>query len=176
MSGLRRVSIYTDGACVGNPGRGGWAAVLLHGERRRELSGGYRLTTNNRMELAAPLFGLRALKFRCAVTVFSDSKYVVDGVMKGWARHWRASDWRRPDGEKALNPDLWDDLLAECDRHLIEFAWVPGHSGVADNERCDRLANEAALADDLPVDVGFEDREAVEAKLPRQPTLFDGLV
>src|SRR3712207_2429428 len=111
MTDLKRVTIYTDGACLGNPGPGGYGVVLIYGTHKRELSGGFRLTTNNRMEIMAVIVGLQALKQRCAVTVYTDSQYVADSMTKGWAQRWRANGWRKNKKEKALNPDLWGQLL-----------------------------------------------------------------
>jgi ribonuclease HI len=153
---LKPVTIYTDGACTGNPGPGGYGTVLLYGEHRRELSGGYRLTTNNRMEMMAVIVGLQALKHKCAVTVYSDSKYVVDAIMKGWAVRWRSKGWMRTKTEKAVNADLWQQLLRLCEQHQVEFRWVKGHSGNVENERCDRLAVAAAQQSNLPIDEGYE--------------------
>ena len=152
----KHVVIYTDGACSPNPGPGGYGVVLMYGEHRREYSGGYRSTTNNRMELLAPIIGLSALNQSCRVTVYSDSRYVVDGIQKGWARTWRANGWMRNKKESAVNPDLWDRLLDLCDKHDVEFRWVRGHSGDPENERCDRLAVEASKGPDLAVDEGYE--------------------
>ena len=150
------VTIYTDGACIGNPGAGGYGVLMLEGERQIELSGGYRRTTNNRMELMAVIEGLRALKKRCRVTLYSDSKYVVDAVNQGWANRWKANGWRRNKKEVALNPDLWDRLLILGENHEIEFKWVRGHAGVLENERCDELALEAAQHKGLQIDVGYQ--------------------
>jgi ribonuclease HI len=123
---------------------------------RRELSGGFRLTTNNRMELLAAIEGLRALKEPCAVTLISDSLYVVKAMQQGWARRWRANGWRRDRNTLASNHDLWAQLLPLCETHAVEFRWVKGHAGNRENERCDALAVAAAQARDLPVDVGYE--------------------
>lgn len=153
---LKQVTIYTDGACIGNPGPGGYGTVLLYGEHRRELSGGYRLTTNNRMEMMAAIVGLQALKAKCAVTIYSDSKYVVDAIMKGWAVRWRAKGWKRTQTKSPVNTDLWQQLLGLCEHHQVEFRWVKGHSGNVENERCDRLAVEAAKQPNLPIDEGYE--------------------
>jgi ribonuclease HI len=150
-----RVIIYTDGACLGNPGPGGYGAVLLYQGNRKELSGGYRRTTNNRMELMAAIAALEALKVPSKVLLHSDSKYVVDAVEKGWAQKWRRNGWRKPDKQMAMNPDLWERLLAACARHDVRFQWVKGHAGIAENERCDALANAAALAQELPADSGY---------------------
>jgi ribonuclease HI len=156
MDGSDPIIIYTDGGCLGNPGPGGYGAVLLHRGRRKELSGGYRLTTNNRMELMGAIAALEALKSPSRVTLRTDSRYVVDAVEKGWARKWRSSGWRRPDKQPALNPDLWERLLDLCARHQVKFAWVRGHAGDVENERCDALANRAAARKDLPPDPGMK--------------------
>ena len=156
MTTKRQVTVYTDGACMGNPGPGGYGAVLEFGEHRRELSGGYRLTTNNRMELMGPIVALETLKESCSVTLYSDSRYVVDAVSQGWARRWQAKGWMRNKKDPAVNPDLWARLLSLCDRHDVEFQWVPGHAGIAQNERCDQLAVNAAHQASLPADEGYE--------------------
>ena len=156
MGPKKHVTIYTDGACTGNPGPGGYGVVLLYGDHRNELSGGYRQTTNNRMELLGPIKGLEMLKQSCRVTLYSDSRYVVDGMEKGWAERWRSNGWMRSKKHRAINPDLWTRLLDVCTKHEVEFRWVRGHSGNLENERCDRLAVEAAHGDDLPIDEGFE--------------------
>jgi ribonuclease HI len=153
---LKSVTIYTDGACTGNPGPGGYGAVLLYGEHRKELSGGFRLTTNNRMEMMAAIAGLQALNSPCSVTLYSDSQYVVNAITKGWAKKWRANNWMRNKQERAVNPDLWQQLLELCDRHRVTFSWVRGHSGNVENERCDRLAVQASRQPDLPPDLGYE--------------------
>jgi ribonuclease HI len=155
VSDLKKINIYTDGACTGNPGPGGYGVILDSGDKRRELSAGYRLTTNNRMELMACIAGLKALRYRCEVTLYSDSQYVVNGITQGWARRWRANGWMRNKNEPAINPDLWGALLELCEAHDVTFKWVRGHAGHAENERCDKLAVEAAAAKDLPVDMGF---------------------
>ena len=137
---MKRVELYTDGACSGNPGPGGWGAVLKYGEIEKELSGGERETTNNRMELTAAIMGLSALKEPCEVVLTSDSKYLVDGISKGWAESWKARGWRKADGKPALNPDLWEKLLSLFEIHNVELVWVKGHAGHPYNERCDELA------------------------------------
>lgn len=157
---LKHVTIYTDGGCLGNPGPGGYGVVLLYGTRRKELSGGYRLTTNNRMELTAAIAGLRALKGRCAVTLYTDSQYLTHAVMKGWARRWQASGWKRNRTDAALNPDLWQELLELCDKHAVTFVWIKSHAGTAENERCDALSREAARQPGLPPDLFFEARQS----------------
>ena len=145
---MKHVEIYTDGACRGNPGRGGWGAVLVYRGIERELSGGEAMTTNNRMELTAAIEALAALKEPCHVTLTSDSKYLVDAITQGWARSWREKGRRKADRSHALNPDLWEKLLLLLDTHDVELVWVKGHDGHPYNERCDRLAT--AFADSFP--------------------------
>jgi ribonuclease HI len=152
---LKAVEIYTDGACLGNPGPGGYGVVLLYGDQRKELSAGYKLTTNNRMEIMATIAGLRSLKSPCTVTLYTDSQYVVNAMMKGWAKKWRANNWQRNKTEKAVNPDLWEQLLALCEQHQVTFKWVRGHAGNVENERCDVLAVTAAKQGDLQPDEGY---------------------
>ena len=149
------VTIYTDGACIGNPGPGGYGVVLLHGQNRKELSGGFRSTTNNRMELMAVIIALEALKRPTKVTLYSDSRYVVDALNKGWAKKWRANGWMRNKNDRAVNPDLWQRLLAAVENHDVDFKWVRGHAGVTENERVDKLATTAARQRDLPADQGY---------------------
>ena len=151
---MKHVQIYTDGACRGNPGRGGWGAVLVFNGIEKELSGGEALTTNNRMELTAAIEALSALKEPCSVTLTSDSKYLTDAITKGWARAWKAKGWKKADRSPALNPDLWEKLLSLLEIHSVEFIWVKGHDGHPYNERCDRLAT--AFADTFPEDVKAE--------------------
>jgi len=153
---LKKVVIYTDGACSGNPGPGGFGVVLLSGKHRKELSGGFRLTTNNRMELMAVIQGLQALKKRSNVTLYSDSQYVVEALRKGWANQWRNRGWRRSNKEIALNSDLWEQLLDLAIQHEIEFVWVQSHAGNPENERCDELAVAASKGEDLPPDIEYE--------------------
>ena len=156
MSTLRKVTIYTDGGCIGNPGPGGYGVVLLCDGHRKELSDGFRLTTNNRMEILAAIIGLESLKEKCRVTLYSDSKYLVDAVMQGWAERWKKNGWYRNKKERALNPDLWERMLAACNRHNVEFIWVKGHAGNVENERCDYLSKRAAIKNELLVDVNYE--------------------
>lgn len=137
---MQQVSIYTDGACSGNPGAGGWAAVLRCGDHRKEIAGGAANTTNNRMELSAVIAGLSALKTPCIVSLYSDSKYIVDAVNLGWLQKWASNGWMRNRREKALNQDLWEKLLPLLERHQVTFIWVKGHAGNPENERCDALA------------------------------------
>ena len=156
MDDLKHVIIYTDGACLGNPGPGGYGALLLHGDRRQHISGGYRLTTNNRMEIMAAIAALDALRFRRRVTLYSDSQYVVNAMSKGWARKWRTNGWMRNKDERAVNPDLWERLLQQCERHDVEFKWVRGHAGIDGNERADRLSMQGAQKPGLPPDIEYE--------------------
>ena len=156
MSDLKHVVIYTDGACSGNPGPGGYGVVLLFNEHRKELSGGFRRTTNNRMELLGAIEGLRALKDRCSVKLHTDSQYVVNAIEKGWAAKWKANGWMRNKKDKAINPDLWEQLLTLCKQHKVEFIWVRGHNGDRENERCDVLAVAAAQQRNLPADEIYE--------------------
>ena len=150
------MTIYTDGACIKNPGRGGYGVVVLDGENRKELSGGFRHTTNNRMEIMAAIAGLQGLDVRCDVTVYSDSKYLVDAITLGWVERWRAHNWQRTPSEAAVNPDLWETLLGLCAWHKVKFVWLRGHAGNTENERCDRLAVRAAQEEDLPQDLQYE--------------------
>ena len=137
---MKKVDIYTDGACRGNPGKGGWGAVLVYNGREKELSGGERETTNNRMELTAAIKSLACLKEACEVTLYSDSKYLVDAITKGWVYSWKSKGWKKADKSPALNVDLWEELLSLLDKHEVTFVWVKGHDGHAYNERCDTLA------------------------------------
>jgi len=137
---MKHVTIYTDGACSGNPGPGGWGAILEYGERRKELSGGAPSTTNNRMELTGVIEALSALKEPCHVHLYSDSKYVIDALEKGWAVSWKAHNWIKSDKKRALNPDLWEKLLSLCAYHKVETHWVKGHAENPYNNRCDELA------------------------------------
>lgn len=136
----KKVEIFTDGACSGNPGPGGWGAVLRYGSFEKELSGGAPSTTNNRMELTAVITALDALREPCEVTICSDSKYVIDGITKGWAAKWKANNWIKSDKKPALNPELWDRLLSLLEKHQVSFVWIKGHAGHPENERCDKLA------------------------------------
>lgn len=139
---MKTVEIFTDGACSGNPGPGGWGAILRYKGVEKELSGGEPETTNNRMELTAVISALSALKEPCKVVLCSDSKYIIDAVTKGWAKSWKAKGWIKGDKKPALNSDLWDTLLSLLDKHTVEFIWVKGHAGHPENERCDTLAVE----------------------------------
>ncbi|HVK38963.1 MAG TPA: ribonuclease HI [Candidatus Kapabacteria bacterium] len=155
MSDKTHVVIYTDGACSGNPGPGGYGVVLMHGDTRRELSQGYRRTTNNRMELLGVISALESLKRPCRVTLHSDSEYVVNAITKGWLRSWQARGWRKADKKPVLNVDLWQRLVPLLETHDIEFKWVRGHNNDLENERCDELAVAATQAGELLVDEGF---------------------
>lgn len=160
------IVMYTDGACSVNPGRGGYGVLLKYGEHRLELSGGFRKTTNNRMELLAVIEGLNALKWRCEVTVYSDSKLTVDAVSKGWLRRWQANDWqtngwkangrRAKPPSKVMNRDLWEQLIVLLDTHNVTMRWVKGHAGNPGNERADALAVAAANGRNLGVDAAYE--------------------
>jgi ribonuclease HI len=137
---MKHVTIYADGACSGNPGPGGWGAILEYSGKRKELSGGEAQTTNNRMELTGVITALEALKEPCAVDLYSDSKYVVDALQKGWAASWRKRGWIKSDKKPALNPDLWEKLLELTERHTVTVHWVKGHADNDSNNRCDALA------------------------------------
>lgn len=151
----KTVTLYTDGGARPNPGAGGYGVVLLYGAHRKELSGGFARTTNNRMELMAAIVGLSALSSPCKVILHSDSKYLVDGVTKGWAKQWQANGWKRGKGGTAINVDLWQTLLALCEQHEVQFVWVKAHDGNAENECCDQLATRALQQANLPEDKGF---------------------
>ena len=152
----KEVQIYTDGGCEPNPGAGGWGVVLIYGEHRKELSGGYGLTTNNRMEIMAVIKGLEALKEPCVVKVYSDSEYVVKAMTLGWVERWKRRGWHRKGNKVAANYDLWARLDALCQEHEVEFIWVKGHADIPGNERADQLAMSALRADDLAVDEFYE--------------------
>ena len=137
---MKNIELFTDGACSGNPGPGGWGAVLRYQGREKELCGGEKDTTNNRMELTAVIMGLSALKEPCEVRLVTDSKYVADGITKGWAESWQKNNWRKADKKPALNPDLWEKLLELIKIHNVTIEWVKGHAGHPENERCDQLA------------------------------------
>ena len=140
---MKEVIIYTDGACSGNPGPGGYGVVLLYGDVRREMSAGYKDTTNNRMEILAAIIGLETLKFPCKVKLYSDSRYLVDAIEKGWVKLWKSINWYRNKQEKASNVDLWKRLLIQLEKHEVQFIWVKGHASNPENNRCDQLARTA---------------------------------
>lgn len=152
----KHVIIYTDGGAKPNPGRGGYGVVLIHGHHRKELSGGFRRTTNNRMEILAAIRALEALKEPCRATVHTDSQYVANAMTKGWVDRWQRNGWMRNKDERAKNADLWACLAALCDRHEVRFKWVRGHAGNKENDRCDALAAAARKRDGLPPDPGFD--------------------
>ncbi len=163
---LKEITIYTDGACIGNPGPGGYAAILLTGKNPTELSGAFRLTTNNRMELMAAIVALDSLKEKSQVTLYSDSSYLVNAMSQGWVKKWRAKNWKKG---KAENVDLWERLLELCDRHAVTFIWVMGHASNPYNNRCDMLSVQAARGKNLPPDEAYEQG----ATRRSAPTLFD---
>jgi ribonuclease HI len=146
---MKSVTIFTDGACSGNPGPGGYGIIIKYGDMKREISRGFKKTTNNRMELHAVIAALSALKEPCKVLLYSDSKYIVDAVTKGWARRWQQNNWKRNKREYALNSDLWEQLLSLLDIHNVEMRWVRGHSGHIENEIADRLAVKATSEENL---------------------------
>ncbi|MBR2504309.1 MAG: ribonuclease HI [Oscillospiraceae bacterium] len=137
---MKKIEIFTDGACKGNPGPGGWCAILRYNGVEKMISGGEKETTNNRMELSAVLFALKALKEPCRITLQSDSKYVLDSLSKGWVYGWQKNGWKKSDGKPALNVDLWQQLLEEIRKHELEYVWIKGHAGHPENERCDAQA------------------------------------
>ena len=151
------IIIYTDGGSLGNPGPGGYGIVLIYGDTIKEINGGFRLTTNNRMELMGVIVALKKLKQKDKkITVYTDSSYVVNGITKGWAKSWRKNNWIKSDKQKAVNSDLWSELLDLIEPLNINFIWVKGHAGNKYNERCDELAVSAANSTDLPIDKGYE--------------------
>lgn len=141
---MKHVEIYTDGACRGNPGRGGWGAILVYGGKEKEISGGEPMTTNNRMELMGAISALELLKEPCDVTLTSDSKYLTDAINKGWLENWKKNGWKKADKKPVLNPELWQRLDALLQTHTVRFVWVHGHEGHVYNERCDVLATSFA--------------------------------
>ncbi len=145
MEELQKVEIFTDGACSGNPGPGGWGAILRYGERELELCGGEKNTTNNRMELTAVIEALKKLRHKCDITIYTDSKYVCDAFLQGWIWNWMKKGWKKSDGKPVLNPELWQELLSEIRKHEYKFIWVKGHAGHPENERCDTLATSKSL-------------------------------
>ncbi len=151
------VTIYSDGGCSGNPGPGGYGVVQIYCDQKKEISGGFRLTTNNRMELMGVIVALRNLEYRnMPVTIITDSSYVVNGITKGWAKSWRKNNWIKSDKKPAVNPDLWSELLDLIEPLKVTFVWVKGHAGHSYNERCDELAVAAAREKNLPVDEGYK--------------------
>ena len=153
---MREVNLYTDGACSGNPGKGGYGAILTFNGFEKVMSEGFILTTNNRMELLAAIVGLEALKEPCKVTLYSDSKYLVDAIKNGWVYGWKKKGWKKADGKKALNPDLWERMLTQLKLHEVELIWLKGHAGHEYNERCDSLAVAAYNSSELKHDEVYE--------------------
>jgi ribonuclease HI len=164
---LPSVEIYTDGGCEPNPGPGRYGVVLLHPKKRGEASGGFRLTTNNRMEIYAAITGLELLKQPCNVTLYSDSQYLVKAMMEGWVTSWKKKDWWRTNKERAVNVDLWEKLLALCEKHQVEFRWVKGHAGNLENERCDQLSMTALRQPNLRADEGYGNKPETESERPK---------
>ncbi len=158
---IPKIDLFTDGGADPNPGRGGYGIILSWKGHRKEFHEGFVLTTNNRMELMAVIKGLEKLKGKSEVRVFSDSKYLIDGIEKGWAKKWKANNWFRTKNEKALNADLWDRLLGHVEHHEVKFHWVKGHDGHPENERCDALATLAMQLKNLTEDVGFIHKENI---------------
>jgi ribonuclease HI len=152
---LKKIKIYTDGACKSNPGPGGYGIVMLYENLRKELSGGFSLTTNNRMEMMAAIVALETLKTKCDVTLYSDSQYLINAINKGWAIRWQQNNWKRNKSELAENIDLWERLLPLCKKHKLTFEWVRGHAGNTENERCDYLSSTKAKEKNLPADEGY---------------------
>ncbi len=168
-AGGRRIAVYTDGACKGNPGPGGYGAVILHEGSRKELSGGYRLTTNNRMELQSLVAALSALEAPCSLEIYSDSQYLIGGFQKSWVRNWKRNGWLTAAKEPVQNRDLWMKLDALLARHSFEFHWVRGHASNVENNRCDELAVRASRAKELMTDDEYEEsskRQSAERAKP----------
>jgi ribonuclease HI len=150
------LEIWTDGACHGNPGPGGYGIIFKHHGERKARSGGFKMTTNNRMEILAAIVALETLVEKTATVIYSDSQYLVKAMTQGWAMRWKAAGWKRNRKDKALNPDLWDRLMGLCEKHTVEFRWIKGHDLQVENEWCDQLAETAASQPDLPVDPGYQ--------------------
>jgi ribonuclease HI len=156
---MKKVLIYTDGACSGNPGVGGYASVLIYGEHTKEIAGGFRMTTNNRMELFAAIAALRSLKEPCVATIITDSQYLFNGITKGWARRWQQKGWQRG-RQEVPNRELWEELLVLSEKHQLVCEWTPGHSANAGNERCDHLARAQIKQNPSDIDQPYEQRHA----------------
>ncbi len=159
---LPQVEIYTDGGCKPNPGPGGYGVVVLHPRKRAEISGGFRSTTNNRMEIFAAIKGLDLLKRPCQVTLYSDSQYLVNAITKGWAVRWQKKNWQLSPTQPARNADLWKQMLPLCETHQVKFRWVRGHAGNRENERCDQLSLAARCQPNLPADEAYENQPEPE--------------
>ncbi len=153
---MKEVFLYTDGACSGNPGPGGYGAILVYNGHEKVISAGYKTTTNNRMELLGVIVGLSVLKEPCVVQLYTDSKYVSEAIEKGWAVSWRDNGWRKKDKKPAKNPDLWEQLLELLEKHKVEIHWLKGHAGHEYNERCDQLAVAAYMSENLLEDENYE--------------------
>lgn len=156
---MKNVTIYTDGACLGNPGKGGWAAILSldNTPHRKEIFGGFLNTTNNRMELFAVISALSILKNPCNAMIYTDSKYVADAISKGWLKSWEKNNWKKSDKQSVKNIDLWVKLSELLNIHNVKFKWLKGHCGYVDNEICDSLAKQAAISDNLSIDEGYKE-------------------
>jgi len=165
---MPHVEIYTDGGCEPNPGQGGYGVVLFHPKtkQRKEFSGAFRLTTNNRMEILAAVKGLEMLKHACNVTLYSDSQYLVKAMMEGWVATWKRKDWWRTNKERPENVDLWQKLDRLCEMHQVEFQWIKGHAGHLENERCDELSMAALRQSNLPADEGYENKPESDGVRP----------
>jgi ribonuclease HI len=166
INGPPEIEIYTDGGCEPNPGLGGYGAVLVHPKKRKEVSGGFRKTTNNRMEIFAAIAGLELLTQPCKVALYSDSEYLVNAMTKGWVESWKRKQWWHSKTERVPNRDLWQRLLGLCEKHQVEFRWVKAHAGHTENERCDRLAMTALREPNLPVDESYENETESEGVRP----------
>ncbi|MBN1231660.1 MAG: ribonuclease HI [Anaerolineales bacterium] len=166
---MKSVILYTDGGAIDNPGPGGYGVVKIEGNNRQELNGAFKETTNNRMEILAAIVGLESIPEPSEVTLYSDSKYLVQAINEQWAERWQANHWKRNKSEKAKNIDLWKRLLPLCKKHQVKFKWVKGHSGNKENERADRLVHEALRKGILPVDKGYEKENGSENQ---QVTMF----
>jgi ribonuclease HI len=157
---ISEVVIYTDGACAGNPGPGGYGAVMRYNNHRKEISRGFRKTTNNRMELMAVIVSLQLLKNPCKVKLYTDSQYIADSVNRGWAKRWQENNWKRSKKEKAMNPDLWEKLLELLNIHEVDMQWLKGHDGDPENERADYLATQAIKSKTLKIDQVYENSQS----------------
>ena len=155
---MKKVEIYTDGACSGNPGKGGYGIILSYQGKEKELSQGFRCTTNNRMEVLSAIVALEALKESCEVALYSDSRYLVDSIQKGWVYAWQKNGWRKADKKPALNRDLWERILPLLDKHSVTFHWVKGHNSHPENERCDALAVAAYQQESLSEDTNYQEK------------------
>jgi ribonuclease HI len=164
---MPRIEIYTDGGCDPNPGPGGYGVVLVHPRKRSEISGGFRLTTNNRMEIMAAIKALEMLKQPCQVTLHSDSRYLVDAMTKGWVAAWKRRNWWRTNQERAANADLWERLYGLCQVHRVDFRWIQAHAGDQENERCDALSRAGRRPPNLPADEGYEHKPGPDDERPR---------